>query len=206
MDTLDDGLSFKQFLPSETTFILQKEVFMRKALYSISISFLVLFLSVPALSADADADAGDTSADVVDTVDADVDTKEGSEDTSGHHTAPDVEAPDSVGETVDLVEESLSLADKGAWLAFAVVLIQILMFIIKRLKSTKWVVKRHGTAIVLSLSAVASVLTLVVQGSGVLNAVVVFVVSSGSKFVHDLLHVLNVIEHREDKNKKDGEE
>ena len=97
-------------------------------------------------------------------------------------------------ETIDGSVASLFDAVKtGGALAISVGVIQLLVFIGKKLNDVSPVIKRYGKIIVLVLSAVLAVLSSVAGGLVWYEALVVFAGSAGTAFVHDLIGEIGVL-------------
>lgn len=165
---------------------------------TLSILCVLLFSTVAAPA--QPVDASDTPPSDVEVQDV-YDVNDGVADTSEHDDkATDkverVTPPDDVEGLTETVRKAITSFENGSWLLFAIAVIQVLMFTIKRLRPTKWIAKAHGTAVVLSLSAVASVLSLVVGGASPIGAIIIFLGSSGTKVLHDIAHKLGILDHK----------
>lgn len=98
------------------------------------------------------------------------------------------------GETLELILNSVT-GENVAWVALTLGVVQLLMFVLKRVQAE--FVKKWGALILVVASAVASVLALVVGGLSWKEALLAFVASSASTFLHNLMHQIGVLTHKE---------
>ena len=85
----------------------------------------------------------------------------------------DVAPPEDLQAAAQLVSVAIDLAKTGKWLALALVLIQLLVFVIKKM-APKAFMKTWGSVTVAGLSAAAAVVASVIGGASWLEALVVF--------------------------------
>ena len=103
--------------------------------------------------------------------------------------------PDNIVETVST---SMNLFKTGAWLAGSVGVLQVIIYIMKKgAESSIWV-KKYGKVIVLVLSAAMSVMTSIVGGVNIVEALVVFALTAGTSFIHDLMTEVGILTHKEE--------
>lgn len=101
---------------------------------------------------------------------------------------------DAIQKLIDAVSFAVDSAVAARWVALAIAVVQISVFVLKRIKTE--FVKKYGRIFVLVASAAASVLSLVDGGSTWKSALLVFLASGASTFLHDLLHAVGALKHR----------
>ena len=115
-------------------------------------------------------------------------------DTDGEVTDPSKSDPYVVDDTEDivrLVPLLIDAAKTGQWVLFTVILLQVLIFVLKKVKFP--FMKTHGAAVVVILSGVAAALTKVLGGVDWITAATVFVVNSLTPVVYDYLKQSGVL-------------
>lgn len=150
-----------------------------------------LLLSLPA-AADV-ADAGSSDAHAEDILVADPATTE--EGLAPELGVPSVDELESITEAAGAVLGMVNSARTGAWLLLVIGLLQLIIFSLKRVPATQWVVKEYGGLIVVTLSGVASLLLLITGGATLPEALLVFGAAAGTKYVHDILHEIKLLRH-----------
>jgi hypothetical protein len=99
--------------------------------------------------------------------------------------------------TIEEGVSNLALTIKsGSALAISVAVIQVVIFLSKRLEVFSSTIKKYGKVVVLVLSSVLTVLLSLVSGLSAGEALLVFAGSNGTAFINDLLHEIGVLKHK----------
>ena len=104
--------------------------------------------------------------------------------------------PTTVSEAADDVLLAVKLAKTGYWMAFALVLSQLLIFAMKRISVTSAKMKKYGTFVVLGLSAIAGFLSLTAGGMRWQEALLVFLSTVAPKILNDILTEIGMTPHQ----------
>jgi len=118
------------------------------------------------------------------------------------HTAPVAkvelpQAPEDLGGAVDSLATVVSLAKAGQWMAVVIVLLQLLVFGLKKWLPEEFM-KKWGSSVVALVAGVAAMLGAVLGGLAWAEAVFVFVSGPLSSVVYDLLKSFGVIKKKAD--------
>lgn len=95
----------------------------------------------------------------------------------------------AVSQIPEVTTSSVQLLDAvktGGALAFCIMVLQIAIIVGKQLHSVHPVIKKYGKVVVTVLSATMAILSSIAVGLSWMEAVVLFMGTAGTSFVHDL--------------------
>ena len=118
----------------------------------------------------------------------------GSEGAPVEGAAPAV--PDNFEGAAELVSQAINLAATGQWLLFAILLVQLGVFSVKRW-APKGYMKTWGSVTVGAMAAVVAVLSGVLGGLSWAESLVVFLSGPGASLLVDLGHATGFLKRKE---------
>ncbi len=104
--------------------------------------------------------------------------------------------PDNFDGAAELVSQAINLAATGQWLLFAILLVQLGVFSVKRWAPEGYM-KTWGSVTVGALAAVVAVLSGVLGGLSWAESLVVFLSGPGSSLIVDLGHATGLLKRKE---------
>ena len=105
--------------------------------------------------------------------------------------------PKDLEGAVALISVAIDLAKTGKWLALAIILIQLLVFGIKRF-APKTFMKQWGSVTVAGLAAGMALLARVVGGASWVEAAIVFASGPGASLIIDTAHAFGILKRSEE--------